>query len=237
MSEAEHYADGSSVWPTEDGGYVAFDSKGAPTGAVDANGDPTDFTEYVHPDLAAEDDGEEYDDDLRGELDELREEIENLPDPYEARQAAYEAGAAASGERADEQWAVSTGRELRNLETRLGRALTQTETWAILGEARGDFEAGIAAEDLGPAVDRAGVIGYSPGRDLGLTDHQHGEARRAFMGQLIEDAGREERGETPDDGPEWIEPASNDAGDVRRANLANAANGYEVDFSNNEEEY
>jgi len=216
----------------DDGATVLIDEAGDIIAAVDTEGNALDPAGYQTADEGGYDDDEV--DDLEEQIAELQEWRENF-DPIAMREEARAAGAAASGARGDEAWALDVGRQMRNLEEAIGRALTQGEVWTLLQEVRGDHEHGLPS-DLTAAVERVGIVPFSPGRDFGAGDAQRTEGRQAYMRQLIEDSQREERGETPDDGPEWIEPASNDPGDVRRANLANAANGHEVDF-NNQEDY
>lgn len=178
----------------DDGARVLVDGEtGEITAAIDEQGNPLDPAGYA---IEGDDQGDDLED-LRAELDELQQWREN----YNPN-AAGDAGREFSEQLDDEQWALATGRELRNLEEQLGRPLTLTEMHSLLAEARGDHEAGLPS-DVGEAVDRAtGLIPYLPGQDHGETEHEHADARRQYMSQLIADSETVERGAMPGEQPE-----------------------------------
>src|SRR3954470_6728244 len=76
QAEPEFYDDGSSVWPLERGGLVAFGPSGEPLQAIDETGADIDHTGIVHPDL---EDAGGYEDpavaELQADIDALNERI------------------------------------------------------------------------------------------------------------------------------------------------------------------
>src|SRR5690348_10564053 len=130
MSEQpEFYEDGSSVWPLEDGGYVAFAADGTPTGAVDADGEAFDPAGIEYP---YDDDDAEYDtpDDVEQQIAELQEFRENFNPNWRAD--AYAAGAGVSNGLADQAWGNALLREAHNFAAELGRELTAREFDAVM---------------------------------------------------------------------------------------------------------
>jgi hypothetical protein len=213
------------AYQADDGGHVLIDENDEIIAATDAQGNAADPAGYT---LDGDDDLADVDD-LRAEIAEMQEWRENF-NPN----AAGELGAEYSDQLGDEAWALDVGRQLRNLEESLGRALTQTEMHSILSETRGDYEAGVGS-DIGPALDRAsGLVPFSPGQDFGESEHEHADARRQFMSQLVADGERTERGEMPGDPPprhaDYYDTNTNvgDRGHSARVAAAmDAVNGYD----------
>lgn len=197
----------------EDGSAVAVDANGVIVAAVDANMQDLDPAEFQvvndEPDGAAQ---------LRQEIAELRQDIQNQPPPatqYELPEAR------------DERWAAGVDRELDNVEQMIGRQLTDAETHRILADHKADFDAGVGV-DMFKSAGAAGLIDFAPGRDS-LNETQRHDKRVEFMAEAVTDARREESGEEYDPREPWVEPASTDPGDVRRAAITNAAHGHETD--------
>jgi hypothetical protein len=215
--EPQFFEDGSSLWPLEGGGVVAFSNTGVPIGAQDENGTPLDYRGIQPPEELFEDPDDGYYE--PDEIDQLREELENLPDLQAVREEARAMGEQASGDLAEQSWASAIAREMQTVEARIGRPLTAGEQWRIMEESHADLDAGVASEGgIWEHVERAQLTPFSPG--MGDNDAGRAERRQAYMGELIGDAEREQRGEQPGDKP-WHEPSSDSPHDQRVSQMLN----------------
>jgi hypothetical protein len=221
VSEAEFFEDGSSVWPLEGGGQVAFSNTGQPIGAVDADGSPLDYRDIQPPDELFEDADDQGYYDQADDLEAMQAEIAELrAEMMQPQTDWYAMGAAASGAQADEAWAARAQHGLNEAARNFGRALTQAEAEAVLTHNRDAFEAGVdtpiweSVQAVAP-----NLIGFIPGgADIPGVDRQ--QARGEYAAQLVADAEREANGEELGEKP-WHEPASSSDSDRRLARAMN----------------
>jgi hypothetical protein len=169
------------VVPTEDGGYALVSPEGQVIGAVDADLNPVDASEYEVDDGIPDNELDELEalEARADELEERADEVERLQHERRMWQPAAETEAATL---------AALDRQRDRLEAMLGRPMTLREQRDLVMRAMDDYEAGEEPDLLRAAAEMADE-GHAVLHDLDAEGETGRRAREDFIRERVEELG------------------------------------------------